>query len=71
MRFPRSRNAFEQWDRVEGFDSSGRTGTIVKLASDTVTVQPDVEGAQRVVLARVGSTATIILPVLPAALPGA
>jgi hypothetical protein len=67
---PRER-PLELWERVEGFNADGVPGTIVMLASDTVTVQLDGPGAQRVVVSRVGSGATIIPPVIPAHLAGA
>jgi hypothetical protein len=36
----------ERFDRVEGFDATGVSGTVVAVASDAVTVQPDSVGAQ-------------------------
>mmetsp|Transcript_21528 Transcript_21528/g.74129 ORF Transcript_21528/g.74129 Transcript_21528/m.74129 type:complete len:116 (+) Transcript_21528:133-480(+) len=69
-RYKRQRAApLERFDRVEGFDATGVSGTVVTVASDAVTVQPDSVGAQCVVVARVGSGATIIPPVIPAADP--
>ncbi|KAJ1448769.1 hypothetical protein M885DRAFT_573793 [Pelagophyceae sp. CCMP2097] len=69
-RYKRQRAApLERFDRVEGFDATGVSGTVVTVASDAVTVQPDSVGAQCVVVARVGSGATIIPPVIQAADP--
>mmetsp|Transcript_913 Transcript_913/g.2932 ORF Transcript_913/g.2932 Transcript_913/m.2932 type:complete len:115 (+) Transcript_913:142-486(+) len=56
------------FERVEGFGTTGASGTIVAVSSNTVTVQLDA-GALRVVVARVGSGATIVSPAIPAADP--
>jgi hypothetical protein len=66
---PRGDAPLRRFARVKGFDATDASGTIVAVASDTVTVQKDGAGAERVVVARVGSGATIISPVISAADP--